>query len=167
MSSIRVHRGAQVGWQVRNTDFARRMTTLRVGAEGEVLVVGVQLRHGMDDDAGDPSAPFGVADGRDRDVDRPALPGEQSVLFGRGVVAERGALSRAQERRPQLRLAVWFAGVGGVDAALQSLPLPVPDLVSEAFLADVQLPRLKTRGPYKGTEFFVTYSSTSDSSAGM
>ena len=81
----------------------------------------------MDDDFGCQSLAVTVGHGdllcrADRHMDASARLIDEPVKFGRGVVAEHGFRSSAQDSGPQQRDPGWLPGEGGVDAAVDRSP---------------------------------------------
>jgi hypothetical protein len=84
----------------------------------------------VNDDTGDPRVPCRISVDRDHDVDKRGRALKETSQFGGGLMAEDGAITGTEQRRPEFRLAWRGPGERGVDATSQPLPTSVPQLTS-------------------------------------
>jgi hypothetical protein len=88
-------------------------------------------------------------------VDGRTWLGQQAMPFGRRVVAEYGTGADAQDRAPELHLAPRLASEGGIDAALELLPVPVSDAIPDGLAVQAEINTLRASYDLflKGDEF--------------
>jgi hypothetical protein len=86
----------------------------------------------VNDDAGDLPAPHRITAMRNSDVDDVMTPVKETVQLCGALMAEDGAWTRAEQRRPEFGLTRRSATEGGVDASLHPLPSAVTQLVPDA-----------------------------------
>jgi hypothetical protein len=77
------------------------------------------------------------------------------VPFGSRVVAEHGIGAGTQDRGPELRLAPRLASEGGIDTALELLPVPVTDAIPDGLAVQSESNTLRAGDDVllKGDEF--------------